>query len=178
MSIYDATTWTTESLYDACFEVYMGGGISAGGTKGNDGFALFDFSSKNMLLGFFGTSLYKMDKTSAGTPDGVWDNVPGGSSWDSYTKLMLHGDGTDHWYFAWDGTTTLTFAVVESSSNIILVNKAASISTLTWYHIALVRYGNIFRIFVDGVQQGTDVTDADAFPNYTGVLKIGDLTNG
>src|SRR3990167_8969973 len=95
MSIYDATTWTTESLYDACFEVYMGGGISAGGTKGNDGFALFDFSSKNMLLGFFGTSLYKMDKNSSGTPDGVWDNVPGGSSFDSYTKLLLHGDGSD-----------------------------------------------------------------------------------
>ncbi len=27
MSVYDATTWTTEPNYDACFEVYMTGGV-------------------------------------------------------------------------------------------------------------------------------------------------------
>lgn len=90
MSVYDATTWTTETNYNACFEAYV-----VNGASGNDGFALYDFASKNMILGGFGTTLYKMDKSSAGTPDGIWDNVGGVTSWDTYTKLMLHCDGTD-----------------------------------------------------------------------------------
>lgn len=90
MSVYDGTTWIANSLYNACFEVYI-----TNGAKGNDGVAIWDFSSKNMLLGFFGTQLFKMDKNSAGTPDGVWDAVGGGSAWDTYTKLMLHCDGID-----------------------------------------------------------------------------------
>lgn len=90
MSVNDGTTWTTETNYDACFEVYI-----TGGAKGNDGVAIWDFSSKSMLLGIFGTQLYKMDKGANGTPDGAWDAVGGGSSWDNYTKIMLHMDGTD-----------------------------------------------------------------------------------
>lgn len=90
MSVYDATTWTSQSLYNACFEVYITGGV-----KGNDCQALFDFNSKNMILGIYGVSLYKMDKNSVGTPDETWDAISGGSSWDTYTKLMLHGDGAD-----------------------------------------------------------------------------------
>ncbi len=90
MSVNDGTTWTTETNFDACFEVYI-----TGGAKGDDGIATFDFSSKNMMLGIFGTQLYKMEKSSDGSPDGTWDAVGGGSSWDTFTKLMLHCDGSD-----------------------------------------------------------------------------------
>lgn len=90
MSYYDASTWVTDTLYNGCFEVYI-----TAGAKGNDGFAIWDFASKNMLLGIYGTQLYRMDKSSLGTPDGAWDAIGGGSSWDSYTKLMLHCDGVD-----------------------------------------------------------------------------------
>lgn len=92
MSIYDGTTWTVESsMSDAIFEVYI-----TSGAKGNDGFALFDFSSKNMLLGIWGAHLYKMDKNSSGAPDGTWDAISGASpEWDTNTKLMLHCDGSD-----------------------------------------------------------------------------------
>ncbi|KKN59226.1 hypothetical protein LCGC14_0544530, partial [marine sediment metagenome] len=31
----------------------------------------------------------------ASNPDGTWDALTGGSNWDVYTKLMLHGDGSD-----------------------------------------------------------------------------------
>lgn len=89
MATNDGTTWVTHN-HDAIFEVYI-----TGGSKGDDGIAMFDFSSKNMLLGIFGTQLYKMDKNSSGTPDGVWDPVGGGSAWDTFTKLMLHCDGSD-----------------------------------------------------------------------------------
>jgi len=90
MSVYDATTWTVETSYNACFEVYI-----TNGAKGNDGVALWDFSSKNMLLGVFGTSIYKMDKSSSGNPDGVWDALSGGSGWDTYTKIVSSFNGSD-----------------------------------------------------------------------------------
>ena len=96
MSYYDDTTWITDSLYNACFEVYI-----TNGARGNDGVAVWDFASKNMLLGIFGTQLYKMDKNSVGTPNGTWSAIGGGSTWDSYTKLLLHCDGVD-------ATTTFT----------------------------------------------------------------------
>ncbi|MBU2062547.1 MAG: hypothetical protein KKH44_11950, partial [Bacteroidetes bacterium] len=99
MSYYDGVIWTTNTSYDACFEVYI-----TGGAKGNDGFATWDFSSKNMLLGIFGTSFYKMDKGVAGTPDGTWDgiNAIGDNELDymEYTsdanaQAAYVGDGTD-----------------------------------------------------------------------------------
>lgn len=68
MSAYDATTWGANGTHDAIFEIYI-----TGGAKGNDGYALFDFSSKNMVLGIWGSNIYKMDKGSTGTPDGTWD---------------------------------------------------------------------------------------------------------
>lgn len=90
MSVYDASTWTTEAVFDAVFEIYI-----TGGNIGNVGVATFDFSSKNMYLGVFGTFLYKMDKSAAGTPDGTWDTVPGGSAWNSNTKVISNFDGSD-----------------------------------------------------------------------------------
>ena len=42
----------------------------------------------------------------------------------------------------------------------------------TVYHVALVRNGNDFDIYLDGVSVAS-VTDADAIPNYTGNLTIG-----
>lgn len=90
MSVEDGTIWVTQPLYNACFEVYI-----TDGEEGNDGVAIWDFASKNMMLGIFGTQLYKMDKNSAGAPDGTWDTIGGGSSWDAYTKLLLHCDGSD-----------------------------------------------------------------------------------
>ena len=106
MSVYDATTWVADTLYDACFEVYI-----TGGAKGNDGVALWDFSSKNMLLGTFGTSLYKMDKNSLGNPDGTWDAISGATNtWDTYTKFMCHWDGSDEAVAATDEIgNTITF---------------------------------------------------------------------
>lgn len=75
MSQFDSSLWTAVTNCNACFEVFIDGGIN-----GNDGVALYDFASKGMLLGFFGTSLYKMDKNSVGTPDGTWDGLIIGST--------------------------------------------------------------------------------------------------
>lgn len=107
MSYYDGATWVVDTAYDAVFEVYITGGV-----LGNDGYALWDFNSKRMVMGIWGTTVYKMDKTNAGTPDGTWDALGGGSSWDSYTKLIVHWDGADAataYTTEDDGARTVTF---------------------------------------------------------------------
>ncbi len=43
-----------------------------------------------------------------------------------------------------------------------------------WYHIALVRDGNNYEFFIDGVSQATG-TNSGTYPNHTGPLRIGYL---
>jgi hypothetical protein len=138
MSVYDGTTWTTEIAYNACFEIYI-----TGGALGDDGFALWDFSSKNMMLGIFGTQLYKMDKDADGTPDGTWDAIGGGSAWDTYTKLMLHMDGAD-------GSTIFTDEIGHS----VTANGNAQIDT------AQSKFGGASGLF-DGTGDYLTVPDSD-----------------
>jgi len=258
MSYYDDTTWVADSLYNACFEVYI-----TNGARGNDGVAIWDFASKNMLLGIFGTQLYKMDKNSAGTPNGNWSVIGGGSAWDGYTKLVLHCDGVDaattftdergkavtangnaqidtaqkkfgtasglfdgtgdylsladsaDWnfgsgdftidtwvrfnvfpssdsiftlveqmtdgnnFFAYEfyesgGSYYLRFREQEVGNNHIMFSSAAlSVSTGTWYHLTIVRNGNSWYHFIDGIQTGSTYTNSDSMNNWTGALWIG-----
>ncbi len=149
MSVYDATTWVADSNYDACFEVYI-----TGGARGNDGVAIWDFSSKNMLLGVFGTTLYKMDKNSAGTPDGIWDTGTGGSTWDSYTKLMLHCDGTD-------AATTFTDEIGKT----VTANGNAQIDTAQY------KFSTASGLF-DGTDDYLSTPDHDDWTFGTGALTI------
>ena len=55
----------------------------------------------------------------------------------------------------------------------IFIARDAAIATGTWYHVAVVRYGNIFRIFLDGTQLGTDTTNSDAFVDIAAAFLIG-----
>ena len=46
------------------------------------------------------------------------------------------------------------------------------ISTGTWYHIAAVRDGNVFRLYVDGVQKDTHTWTGNTITNFTSDLVI------
>ena len=59
--------------------------------------------------------------------------------------------------------------VIEASSG------TCSVSLNTWYHFAWVRKGSQFRFYVDGIQKGSDVIDADAIVDNTGGWNIGRL---
>ena len=248
MSVNDGTTWTTETNFDACFEVYI-----TGGSKGDNGIALLDFSSKNMILGIFGTQLYKMDKSSAGTPDGTWDAVGGGSSWDTFTKFISHFDGSDaataatdeignvitfvgtaqldtaqkkfgtasllldgnsdyltvpdsddwnfgtgnftidlqikmnsdkrqyfiaqsvdgshYWRFGFTGTDKLTFNM-ENGAVIIPTLEGVFTYDTSFHHVAIVRSGNSFNLYLDGVSIANS-TDSDSMPDLATTLDIG-----
>src|SRR3990167_5725818 len=138
MSYYDDTTWITDNLYNACFEVYI-----TNGSRGNDGVAVWDFASKNMLLGIFGTQLYKMDKNSVGTPNGNWSAIGGGSAWDSYTQLLLHCDGVD-------AATTFTDEIGKA----VTANGNAQIDT------AQKKFGTASGLF-DGTGDYLSLADSD-----------------
>ncbi len=72
----------------------------------------------------------------------------------------------------------LSFEVVSASvTTISLISSGAGITTDTWYHLAVSRSGNDFRLFVNGTLNGT-TTDADALPNFTSTFKIGISGNG
>jgi hypothetical protein len=51
-----------------------------------------------------------------------------------------------------------------------------STSTFTatgWHHVAVVRTGDILRMFINGVQEGGDVAKSGAMDNSTGALSVG-----
>lgn len=70
------------------------------------------------------------------------------------------------------------FYQVEATVTTINVVKATTVAVDTWYHVALVRSGNDFMIFQDGVQVGTTVTDTTAIANRTGDIIAGNVLNG
>jgi len=128
MSLYGGATWTAQTLYKACFEVYITGGLS-----GTIGYGTFDFSSKNMILGAFGTTLYKMDKSAVGTPDGTWDSLGAISSsrfwtfadWQSGTALI----NTDVGIYKYTGTGSA--AIIPSVSQVYTVTLTGISGTAT-----------------------------------------------
>lgn len=46
-------------------------------------------------------------------------------------------------------------------------------STATWYHVAIVRTGNVVKFFIDGTQIGTNQTLTGSIFNSTATLNIG-----
>jgi hypothetical protein len=77
---------------------------------------------------------------------------------------LYNNGAAKFWYFGARST---------ADGEYISVIKTATVVVDTWYHIALVRSGNDFKIFQDGVQVGTTVTDADPVLNYASALAIG-----
>jgi len=67
----------------------------------------------------------------------------------------------------------IRFQVVSGGSATINCGQTWVPSTNTWYHIALVRSGNIFKIFINGSQLGSDYTSSGTVPNLAANLTIG-----
>jgi len=86
----------------------------------------------------------------------------------------------NRWYLGWVNNSNLwRFLVRSSATNIIQVEATDSISIDTWYHLALSRSGNTFRLFVDGVDiTSAGGSDSDAFPDYASPLEIGQGNTG
>lgn len=85
--------------------------------------------------------------------------------------------------------TSISFILYRSSANVIVadVQVGATLSRVTgttqftnavntgWHHVALVRTGNILRLFIDGLQEGGDVAITGTVNNSANALRVGAL---
>ena len=86
-------------------------------------------------------------------------------------------DNNDQWKFLADGTD-LIFQVRSGGVAIINIIRAWIPVVDTWYYVVLVRTGDDFKFFIDGVQLGTTATDSSTFPDYSAVLQVGKSQDG
>jgi hypothetical protein len=92
-----------------------------------------------------------------------WVNA---NSWGTYNNLVDFRKSGDY------------FLIIYNSGAISYYNNGSyritgsSLSTGTWYHIALCRSGTSTKLFVDGTQSGSTYTDSSTYPVET-VVTIG-----
>lgn len=95
--------------------------------------------------------------------------------------LSQYVDGDHEWHFdvANDaGTYKLRFISNNNpDQTAIQQTMSPQPSTGTWYHLAIVRSGNSWYLFQDGVQLGSTSTDTDDLPNLAAVLTIGNINS-
>ncbi|MFH0840941.1 MAG: LamG-like jellyroll fold domain-containing protein [bacterium] len=83
----------------------------------------------------------------------------------------------NYWDLYFDAINGWTFDVYNLTVAVVTFNQGGETSdTSTWYHIALVRNGDDFDIYQDGVSVA-NTTDTDSLPNRAVVLTIGDDGN-
>lgn len=83
-------------------------------------------------------------------------------------------DANNRYFLNVSSTGVLTFSVISAGVTIITMASAAAAVSVAggWTHIAVVRNGNVFNIYVNGVSVAT-TTDSDAIPNFTSNFRIG-----
>ena len=74
--------------------------------------------------------------------------------------------------FAFDGSRLVAFMSTTGSSWGLRLEAGSSLSTSTWYHIALVRNGTSFKIYVNGNQYDSG-TLSGALYNSTDIMRVG-----
>lgn len=119
-------------------------------TLGTSEFTIEAWFKTNKALGTFPAIAGQGDSTFSGA----------GSAW----LLLLIDAGTVRFHYNVGGSTfTMDGTTVFSNT----VNPG-------WHHVAITRSGNVFRMFVDGVQEAT-VTNAVTINNVSTVVTIGGL---
>jgi len=82
------------------------------------------------------------------------------------------GAGSDSaWHFTLGASNTIGFNL--SNGGFVAVLGTTAITTAGWHHAAGVRTGNTLKFFLDGVQEGGDVTFSSAVIDTAGSLALG-----
>lgn len=114
------------------------------------------------------------------------DWTPGGDfTIDFWAKTALLGatrfyfchftDANNRYFLSASSAGAATFSVISAGVTIVTMTSAAGVipnNDGIYHHIAVVRNGNDWRIYVDGVSVA-NTTDADAIPNFTNQFRIG-----
>lgn len=116
----------------------------------------------------FGTGDFTID---------MWAYLTALPSSGGYSCMLSHWQDYDNGYgFCLKnnaGSYYLTFWNYPGGSMTIQDDQAVSIAAGAWHHFAVVRSGNTFKLFMDGVQQGSDYVDSDAVSNFANNFYIG-----
>jgi len=59
------------------------------------------------------------------------------------------------------------------ASGTLVITGTTALSTGTWYHVAIVRSSGVTRLFLNGVQEGSNLTDGTNYLNGTSRPAIG-----
>jgi len=140
-----------------------------GGSSG-----LFDGNGDYLSLAYsddwnFGSGDFTID---------FWVNFNAFPTGDGYMTFYDQGVTGSHWiiFTVYDsvGTPHLDFYCYDTSIPFsINIDRAPSMSLNTWYHIAIMRAANDFKLFFDGVQQGATVTNSGTMPDISTEVRIG-----
>lgn len=88
--------------------------------------------------------------------------------------IMQHKtDANNQMYLYFDQSGNLIFRVISGGSTIVdLTQTTQGWSTNTWYHVAIVRNGNVWTMYRNGVDIKNQ-TASVTYPNLTGSFRIG-----
>lgn len=76
------------------------------------------------------------------------------------------------------GTQKFYWQVFQSAVKVFEYIGNAGVSADTWYHLAFVRNGNDWKVFKDGTQLGSTITDSSALTNLAGTVYYGQYNTG
>ncbi len=175
----NGSTTFTDSSINALAVTASSVTISSTGAK--SGFGQFgDFPGlSNSSLTISATSLFNFG-TGNFTIEG-WFNIPSGASGSPYGKILLSNEN-NVWSagaFAFYGLASASqfrpsFWINEFSASVpILIPSTGDYRDGTWHHIAIVRNGNAFAMYIDGSQVASG-THAGNCGSSTRNLMIGD----
>jgi hypothetical protein len=155
---------TTQSATQSQFGGKSGAFDSNGDTISVPNSADFDFGSGDFTIDMW---VYFNTLTGTGDPVGF---VTQGTNGGNFTRFIAHEDGKLDFAQIVNNTTT-------DPGGIVLKSATGEVVTGQWYHLALVRYGDNFRIYKDG-QMVVETTDTDAWIARPGSLFIGTYYSG
>ena len=109
-------------------------------------------------------------------------NILVGASAPQFQALVDHREINHVQYFElyWDKSTGISFILRQVggiNAPFLLQGSTAGWSTGTWYHVALVRNGNDWNIYRNGISVAS-ATNSDAMPNPSGPLTLGRFDDG
>jgi hypothetical protein len=112
------------------------------------------------------------DITSGDFTIECWINKPTSSTVGFLHKFTTSGTARS-WFFGQDGSGAVYFYGSTSGSAWEVAIGTGSIPANTWTHVAAVRYGNVIKIFINGVQSGSDYAFSGTFYNSATPIYIG-----
>jgi hypothetical protein len=91
--------------------------------------------------------------------------------------LFGHGTNSSNWFSLYiTSSATVEFAYVLAGSTIFDVTTTSTVSLNTWTHIAAVRNGTSFKVYINGTDGGSSsspTTSSSAISNFSDDFRIG-----